>query len=242
MKNIECGHSREQVRKAGDSFRAGEVKVIPYSKGEESRQRLLVAAVAVFARCGFEGGSTREIAQVAGTNIVSIHYYFGNKTNLYYEAVRYSVRELTNQFSEACKRVETWLDKPTLTRRQLRDALLMLIDDTLSIMVGLGDILGPAGRLCWRQDEGPNCAREVAQEKLAPVSRCIREFLSRLADVAPDSEQVQFQSLALIALMTFVWRDRPAILRSLGWEQLDQQRSRQICDALRPLLCAMLSA
>ena len=51
--------------------------------GQESRTRLLDAALALFAEQGFAKTSTREIALAAQVNISAISYYFGNKQGLY---------------------------------------------------------------------------------------------------------------------------------------------------------------
>jgi AcrR family transcriptional regulator len=51
--------------------------------GAQSRERLLLAAMRLFAEQGFAKTSTREIALAAGTNIASISYYFGDKAGLY---------------------------------------------------------------------------------------------------------------------------------------------------------------
>lgn len=51
--------------------------------GEQSRERLLQAALRLFAQQGFEKTSTREIAETAGTNLAAIKYYFGDKAGLY---------------------------------------------------------------------------------------------------------------------------------------------------------------
>jgi TetR/AcrR family transcriptional regulator, regulator of cefoperazone and chloramphenicol sensitivity len=55
----------------------------PRIDGEESRQRLLHAAVQCFAEHGFSKTSTRQIAQQAGVNIAAISYYFEDKAGLY---------------------------------------------------------------------------------------------------------------------------------------------------------------
>src|SRR4051812_40962476 len=55
----------------------------PRSDGEQSRERLLQAAMRLFAAQGFSKTSTREIAQAAGANIAAISYYFGDKAGLY---------------------------------------------------------------------------------------------------------------------------------------------------------------
>ncbi len=51
--------------------------------GQETRTRLLDAALALFAEQGFAKTSTREIALAAQVNISAISYYFGNKQGLY---------------------------------------------------------------------------------------------------------------------------------------------------------------
>ena len=53
------------------------------SDGVQSRERLVLAAMRLFAEQGFAKTSTREIALAAGTNIASISYYFGDKAGLY---------------------------------------------------------------------------------------------------------------------------------------------------------------
>ncbi len=51
--------------------------------GEDSRQRLLLAALRLFADQGFAKTSTRELAEAAGVNVAAISYYFGDKAGLY---------------------------------------------------------------------------------------------------------------------------------------------------------------
>lgn len=55
----------------------------PRSDGEQSRERLLIAAMRLFAAHGYARASTREIALAAGVNVASISYYFGDKAGLY---------------------------------------------------------------------------------------------------------------------------------------------------------------
>src|SRR4051812_27091301 len=55
----------------------------PRSDGEQSRERLLQAAMRLFAAQGFSKTSTREIAQAASANVAAISYYFGDKAGLY---------------------------------------------------------------------------------------------------------------------------------------------------------------
>lgn len=53
------------------------------SDGVEARNRLLDAALQLFAEQGFSKTSIREIAHTAQANVASISYYFGDKAGLY---------------------------------------------------------------------------------------------------------------------------------------------------------------
>lgn len=53
------------------------------SDGIEARQRLMDAALMLFADKGYAKTSIREIAQVAHANVAAISYYFGDKAGLY---------------------------------------------------------------------------------------------------------------------------------------------------------------
>ncbi|HOC93401.1 MAG TPA: TetR family transcriptional regulator [bacterium] len=53
----------------------------------ETRQRILDAATEMFASCGYDGVSVRDIAAKAGVNIGAISYHFGGKENLLKAAV-----------------------------------------------------------------------------------------------------------------------------------------------------------
>lgn len=50
---------------------------------EPTRQKLVLAALKLFAEKGFDGASTRDIADAAQANISAIRYYFGDKAGLY---------------------------------------------------------------------------------------------------------------------------------------------------------------
>jgi TetR/AcrR family transcriptional regulator, regulator of cefoperazone and chloramphenicol sensitivity len=60
--------------------------------GDRTKSRLLEAAGEMFAEVGFHHATIREICSRAGANVASINYHFRNKTGLYTEVVRQSMR------------------------------------------------------------------------------------------------------------------------------------------------------
>ena len=56
--------------------------------GTERRKEILIAATRVFARAGFHGATTRQIAQEAGVAEALLYRHFDSKQALFVEAVR----------------------------------------------------------------------------------------------------------------------------------------------------------
>ena len=68
------------------------------SPEDETRQRIIQGAAQVFAQKGYEGATTRAIAEAAGVNEITLFRHFGNKKNLFMAMISqrsplYSVRE-----------------------------------------------------------------------------------------------------------------------------------------------------
>jgi TetR/AcrR family transcriptional regulator len=65
-----------------------------------TRERILVAALEVFAEHGFDGARTRDIAERAGANLGLITYYFDTKEKLWQAAVSLAFHELQTELGD----------------------------------------------------------------------------------------------------------------------------------------------
>lgn len=66
----------------------------PAEDGPSTRERLLDRARELFAHYGYAGVTLRKLAEVAGVNPALIHYYFGDKEQLYEHAVGATVEPM----------------------------------------------------------------------------------------------------------------------------------------------------
>ena len=72
----------------------------PEATETSARERILLAALQVFAEQGFDGARTRDIAERASANLGLIQYYFEGKEQLWRAAVSRAFEELQAQLGE----------------------------------------------------------------------------------------------------------------------------------------------
>jgi len=73
-----------------------------------TRAQILKAAIDIFSRFGYEGGSTEKISKLAKSHDRMIYYYFGSKQGLYVAAIQ----EIYKQFNEAEAKLKLDIEKP----------------------------------------------------------------------------------------------------------------------------------
>jgi AcrR family transcriptional regulator len=60
----------------------------PLNSPVSTKERILAAAEALFARRGFDGASLRQLTSAAGVNLAAVNYHFGSKEKLVEEVFR----------------------------------------------------------------------------------------------------------------------------------------------------------
>jgi AcrR family transcriptional regulator len=69
--------------------------------GEKTRERILEAALPLFARHGYAGTSTRMVAGAAEVNVATLAYYFEDKEGLYLAVCQRLHEDLADQIPSA---------------------------------------------------------------------------------------------------------------------------------------------
>ena len=114
--------------------------VTPAERDPLTRNRLIEAAVHVFARKGYASASVREIAEAAGVTKPALYYHFGSKEGLLVTILRQGA----SAFREAMRRAVV-RPGPALDRLiALCDDFYALIEETVPIVrVAHAVLLGP---------------------------------------------------------------------------------------------------
>ena len=84
------------------------------ARNDGTREKLLLASLDLFGQYGFEGVSTRKLAERAGVNLQAINYYFVSKRGLYNAVADYLIERLQIHVGERRKWCSSGLLKRNL--------------------------------------------------------------------------------------------------------------------------------
>ena len=180
------------------------------SDGEASRQRLLLAALRLFAEQGFAKTSIREIANAAQTNVGAISYYFGDKQGLYRAA-------FTEPMGSAKDDIPLFSD-PAMS---LREALAGLFSGFVAPLKQCEDVQ-LCTRLHMREMVEPTglWAQEI-DTGIRPYQQALVDLLRRHLALPAEDDALHRLAFSIVGQGVFlcVGRDvieavRPALLRS----------------------------
>jgi TetR/AcrR family transcriptional regulator len=138
----------------------------------DARQRILRAAMVLFAAKGFAATSIRDITQAAGVTNPMVYYYFGSKSDLFASLLLDAVNEMTVQMASLMS-----------AELPLRDRLIELLDYHYRAIQETPDI----ARLFFQARLSPE--HKQFAEQMAPTDAAIHDqFLEMLGDARDRGE------------------------------------------------------
>lgn len=135
---------------------------------EQTRDRVLQAAVETFAERGFKDGTVREICSRAGVNVASVNYYFRSKEALYAEALAFAFRQADARYP---LQESDRLDASPEARLAafIRTFVRRITDET---------DLGWHGKLIAREIADPTAALDrIVEIAIRPAFQLLREII-----------------------------------------------------------------
>ncbi len=215
------------------------------SRGDQTRESLLVAATKAFARDGYHAVSTRQIADLAQTNQALIGYHFGGKEGLYVGVVEHVAAQIGAHTRPLLERIEAALDEtreetnPAGLRDRLLPALLELTDGMAALLLR-GDS-AEWMQLILREQQTPTAAFDSLYSGfMGRVAALITEVAGRLR--VDQEETVNRVLAATIIGQLVVFRSAHAgVMRHLGWAEIDDARIARVQQVLRGNVTALLT-
>jgi AcrR family transcriptional regulator len=168
---------------------------------EETRWRLLQAAAEVFAEVGYHAATTREICKRAQVNLASIHYYYGDKAELYREVFRLPFLDECNTF------VTLDIDKATL-----QQALHAFYSWFFPSVAEEDPMTKLFMRLHAREEAEPSgVLGDAMVQAYRPNHEKMQALLCRELGLKRIDAEVDRLTLALVGLATVYFHNRTAV-------------------------------
>ncbi len=202
-----------------------------YTRGEDTRRRLIETAIEAFGTYGYDATSTRRLAEQAGVTLPSIQYYFGSKEGLYRAAVEHIMQPMNERMQPVAERVTAALVGGRPSRAELLSLLGEMLDAFVASMVG-GEERDSRKRFLGRAEVERSAALDPFRESIRryvvqPCAALIGQFLDRPA----GDERVMLRTVAIIGQVSVFCHH--GAQRALGWTQFTDERVRAVQALIR---------
>jgi AcrR family transcriptional regulator len=201
--------------------------------GETTRQRLIDAALEVFGEFGFEGASTRMLADKADANLAAIPYHFGSKEGLYRAAAQYIVDRMAQLTGPLLEQIEHALSNGPLPRSQALELMHNYTDTLVAILVGSPEADGWAAFI-MREQLQPGAAFDVLYEGMMQrVGDAGTGLLASIFKQSTSDPGINLRAIAILGQILVFRNCRQNALRRLGWKEFSVERLEQIQSLIR---------
>ena len=172
------------------------------TRGEDTRRRILETALEVFAAEGYEGASTRQLAERAGVNLPAIQYYFGSKEGLFRAVIDSIVERTESHMAPLAVEVQAALADPRTPRDALIELLCRMLEAFVSLVTG-GPHVEAKRQLFARSEveDAPGLEQLHESGKRHVFTPC-RELTARLLGTASGDDLAELRAMALLGQVT----------------------------------------
>lgn len=206
---------------------AADVSIGGYRKGDETRQRILQAALQVFGEHGYKSATTRQIAERADVNLPALKYYFGGKEGLYLTCAREIVARYEARMLKAV----------TDAHADLRAGM-----SPADARTRLKDVIGGLAKMLISDEETETWASFVSREMAdrgpafailydhlwQPGVELAAGLIARATGERTATPASRVHALLIIASLSAFSTTRPFSLKFLNWPDAKDERFKSV--------------
>ena len=193
----------------------------------KAKERLLEAGIDVFGQFGFNGATTRMIAQAAEVNISAIPYYFNGKEGLYHAVVEHICNIVQLQIRSGLESIEERFKTSVVTPQEALGLLETLMSKMIDFMLG-SDQAPRFMRIILREQLDPSAAYEIIYSQImAPVNTAVAKIVTAVTPVESERE-ARLRALMIMGQILVFRVAREAIVRILDLNGYSPQETAEI--------------
>ena len=188
------------------------VSALTDPRSEATRQRLIDTGLELFGRYGFDGVTTRQLAEAAQVNQAAIPYHFGGKEGVYLAVAKQIAANVGPQICDLQKQAES--------RLSAESPQSLLLDITLK----LAEIaFAPEHQKSWfilltREQFHPTAASEILYTGfMQPAHDMIGKLIARITSDEAESEDNILLAHAYLGQLIGFAIGKATLSRRLNW-------------------------
>lgn len=216
------------------------------ARNDGTREKLLLAALELFGQYGFDGVSTRKLAERAGVNLQAINYYFDSKRGLYNAVADYLIERLQKRIGERRAMVlerfaEAQSGDRPIDAVEAREILTAVAETMLTLFAD--DESAVWVRYMVREQAEPTEAYErVYTGFMQPMLAAVRHLVGIVLEDDPLSDRVRLRTLSLIGSLIIYRVGRATILREMEWSAIGPEQMASIRGIAADLIASIRPA
>lgn len=211
------------------------------TRSEQTRQKLIQAALEVIGTQGYELATTRMLTAHAGVNLAAIPYHFASKEELYRAAAEFLAERLKADQSGPMQAL-----REAAEQSNGRDALIeALVEFMLSMARNIlsGELPQTWVQFFLRSQADPaDATGQIFRQALQPSRALVRTVVSLICGGEPDSLPVRALAFSLFHQAFYFRLAEPVLLQHLAQPSLSQEVQEQLLQTLAQGLKAQLKA
>jgi AcrR family transcriptional regulator len=188
------------------------------------KEKLLAAALDVFGRYGFDGASTRQLADAAGVNLQAIPYYFAGKEGLYLATADYLTQMIATHVDGMRQTVGARMAQLAASGESMTPAeARMLLTQMAEMMITLfvSKTSESWARFIIREQMEPTEAfGRVYEGIMRPMIEIVRRLIATVLGEDPTSDHVRLRTLSFVGSILVFRVAHAAVLAQMGWKQI----------------------
>ena len=212
-----------------------------YTCGDETSARIIEAALTLFGERGFEGASTRDIAELAGVNAPALNYYFKNKEGVYLACTEYMAERTWDYLAPTIEAAQALLDT--------RPDSEQLIESFCAVQGKIGEFMLVSNRTHnWRKfyareqaGLGPTSGEELINQRIGQsIISVTSGIISQLLGPTASDEECILRAVSLTGQLLPFHLNRSKSMKALGWDAITPERYALLIGIVREQTIAVL--
>jgi len=216
------------------------------TRGDATRESLIVSAIEIFGRDGFSAASTRAISRAAGVNLALIGYHFGGKPGLYFAALRQIANSVSARLGPLLAAIEAELgdanadNAPEARAKRALELLHQLTGAFVQVLAS--DESASWARLILREQQDPSEGFDILYDGIMNrMFTVVAQLVRRVRREKRVGQQTRLMTVTILGQALVFRAARTVVMREMGWNKLEPAEVETIKALLRRNVTAMLA-